>query len=98
MGKYNHIRAVLFDLGETLCTRAIRIEEQEKNVAQEVGVLMRKAGFPVQEDFYQRIKNKIWSEWKEDVKRSDVEFELQDFLGHLLGHMPIPSEKINPFI
>jgi len=85
MKKFNNIKAIIFDLGETLCTRAINIEKQEEIVAKEVISLLRKKGFPITKQFYQKLKNKIWDDWKENVKYSGKEFKLEDFLNHLLA-------------
>lgn len=92
MKKFNNIKAIIFDIAETLCTRAINIEKQEEIVAKEVCNLLRRKGYPITRQFYQKLKDKIWDDWKENVKRSGKEFKLEDFLDHLLEQINIPPK------
>jgi putative hydrolase of the HAD superfamily len=98
MKKFNNIKAVIFDVGETLCTRAISIEKQEEIIAQEISNLLSKKGYSITKQSYQKLKNKIWGDWKENVKRSGEEFNLEDFLDHLLEQINIPAKDRQPLI
>jgi putative hydrolase of the HAD superfamily len=98
MKKFNNIKTIIFDIGETLCTRAINTEKQEEIVAEEVSNLLRKKGYQITKQFYQKLKDKIWNDWKENVKRSGEEFKLEDFLAHLLEQINIPPKDRSPLI
>jgi HAD superfamily hydrolase (TIGR01662 family) len=54
---------------------------------------LRKKGHPITRQFYQKLKDKIWNDWKENVERCGEEFKLEDFLDHLLRQINIPANK-----
>jgi len=95
MEKFNNIKAIIFDAGGTLWTKMINIEDQEKIIAKESINLLKRKGYSVRVEFYQKLKNKIWNDWKERVKRSGKEFKLKDFLDHFLEQINIPTKDRN---
>lgn len=90
MKKFNNIKAIIFDIGETLCTRVINVQQQEEIIAEEVGKLLIKKEYPITEQLFQKLKDKIWNDLKENVKCSGVEFQLEDILNHLLEQINTP--------
>ena len=91
---FSDIKAVIFDLGETLCTRAFSLEKQEEMVTREISRLLIRVGHPAAEKFYRELKDQIWKDWKENAERSGLEFQLEDFWGHLLQRTGIPPGEI----
>lgn len=94
MKKLNNIKAIIFDLGETLTTQTINTQKQEEIIANAISNLFVKKGYSITTQYYLKLKNEIWNDWKEKVRRSSVEFPLEDFLDYLLERINIlPEDK-----
>lgn len=94
MFKKHKIKAVIFDLGETLHTRKIMLEEQENDIAAEVTDMLRNEGYNISKEYYKKIKDENWQEWKKNTRINGTEFKLDNFLIYLLYKLNIQQPDI----
>lgn len=98
MNKFNSLKAVIFDLGETLITYAIDDTKREKNISKEVHNVFSKMGYSIPENFYHELKSEMWKNWKEQFGLFELEFEISDFLYHLLCKLGVKAQDVAKFI
>ena len=98
MDKFDAIKAVIFDLGETLITYTIDYTEREKIISKQVRNLFSRVGYPISEKFYYKLKTEMWRNWKEKFGGSETEFEINDFLYHLLLNLGVKAEDAVKFV
>jgi len=101
MKKFDTLKAVIFDLGETLITYTMDYAELEKRISGEVHKLCSKMGYSFSENFYHELKTEMWKDWKEQFGVSETEFDLSEFLNHLLNKIGIKardSKELIPLI
>lgn len=94
MSKKHKIKAVIFDLGETLHTRKITIEEQENDIAAEVTNMLKNEGYDISKEYYKKIKDENWQKWKNNTRTNGTEFKLENFLIYLLYKLNIQQLDI----
>ncbi len=98
MNKFDSLKGVIFDLGETLITYTIDFTEREKNISREVHNLFSKMGYSISEKFYYELKSEMWRNWKEQFRPLEAEFEINDFLYHLLCKLCVKTQDTEKFI
>jgi len=98
MNKFDSLKAVIFDLGETLITYTIDYTEREKIISEEAHNLFLKKGYSISEKFYYELKSELWKNWKEQFGLSETEFEISDFLYHLLSKLNVKPRDAAKFV
>ena len=94
----NVIKAVIFDLGETLITYTTDYFERERIISKQVCNLFSRAEYPISEKFYYELKTELWRNWKEEFGGSGTEFEIDDFLYYLLLNLGVKAEDVVKFV
>jgi putative hydrolase of the HAD superfamily len=98
MNKSVSLKAVIFDLGETLITYTTDYTEREKKISEKVQNLFSKMGYSIPEKLYHELKREMWKNWKEQFRLSETEFEIGDFLYHLLRKLGVKAQDAVKFI
>jgi len=94
MKKLDSIKAVIFDLGDTLSTYTMNYDEREKRISEEVHKSFSKMGYSISEKFYYELKSDMWNDWKEQFGVSESEFDICDFLQNLLDKLGVKDRDI----
>ncbi len=98
MDKFNSIKAIIFDLGDTLITHTTDEAIREETISREVHDLLSEGGYLNPEVFYLELKETMWKNWKERFSRFESEFDVEDFVHHLLYKMGVRKNDIVKFV
>jgi len=85
-------RAVIFDLGDTLIEHTISLNNLEKKISKKVHKLLSNKGYSIPEKQYNQLKTKMWEEWKDQYGISETEFNIDEFLFHLLIKLGVNTQ------
>jgi len=88
-------RAILFDLGDTLCTYSIPPKSRQRLLTREVEKILRTSGAEISVHAYRVVRSRLWNEWKNAFGRRGKEFKLDQFLFHLLKTLHLKEPLIS---
>lgn len=92
------LKAVIFDLGDTLTAHTIDSAALEKNISKEVHKLFLKKGYAISGNYYHKMKTDMWNEWKEQFGLSETEFDVSEFLHSLLCKLGVRAQDLKELI
>ncbi len=94
MSGFKSIESVIFDLADTLVTHSVDAGAREKHVCAEAVKLLSERGCPVEESCYRSLKIEMWTRWRENYSRREIEFTIEEFLNCLLSELGLKGEDI----
>jgi len=101
MIKFNSLKAILFDLGDTLISFKKSFPERERQISKNIHRVLSKFGYLISEEDYYQKKTKEWGNWKRGHSLLGKEFEINDFFPTFLKKLDINTKdaiRLTPLI
>lgn len=86
------LKAVIFDLGDTLITHNIDSNQLGKKVSKEIHKLFLKKGYVISRNNFHELKTEMWNDWKMQFGLTETEFSMNEFLKNLLYKLELGAK------